>query len=69
MSFAVVWFKDGAFLDGRTVDNPGAVKAEHPEGASLYILPGETTKMRREQPMGAVVDCMRALREARRYGF
>jgi hypothetical protein len=64
--FAVVWFKDGAFLDGRTVHKPGPVEAEMPADARMYILPGETSKMRAEQPLKAVSECLKLLREARR---
>ncbi len=67
--FAVVWFKDGKFLDGRTVHEPGPVEAEMPADARMYILPGETSAMRAQQPLAAVTECMKLLREARKEGW
>jgi hypothetical protein len=66
MSFAVVWFKDGAFVDGRTVEKPGECRIEMPDGVRMYILPGDAAKMREEQPFRAAQEALGLLREARR---
>jgi hypothetical protein len=66
VSFAVVWFKDGEFLDGRTVEKPGECRIEMPADVRMYILPGEAAKMREEQPLSATKEALALLREARR---
>lgn len=69
MSFCVVWFRDGKFVDGASAEPSKPCRIEMPADAESYILPGDATKMRAEQPMSAVVECLSRLKEARREGY
>lgn len=70
--WCVVWFKDGAFVDGRSVASQAewdevAKGDEIPDepGHVFYVLPEAAEKMRREQPIAAVVEALKLMREAR----
>jgi hypothetical protein len=67
--FAVVWFKDGKFVDGASAEANKPCHIEMPAGAKEYILPGDSLRMRVEQPMSAVREALLMLREARREGW
>lgn len=72
--WCVVWFKDGEFVDGRSIRSQRewdevAKGDDIPDGPGhmFYVLPEATEKMRREQPTVAVVSALKMMREARRY--
>ncbi len=68
MSFAVVWFKDGKFVDGQTVHDPSRARVEMPSDVQMYVLPNDAPKMRREQPKAEFDAAVALMKEARK-GF